>query len=65
MQFELWTRFALPFVRLDSVGIQRIQQKLPANRNPFAHFKRAIVSIDTLKSDRYLAHLEKQHGTLW
>jgi superfamily II DNA or RNA helicase len=60
MQFELWTRFALPFVRLDSVGIQRIRQKLPANRNPFAHFKRAIVSIDTLKSDRYLAHLEKQ-----
>ena len=61
MQFELWTRFALPFVRLDSVGIQRIRQKLPANRNPFAFFKRAIVSIDTLKSDRYLAHLEKQH----
>ncbi|WP_235532660.1 helicase-related protein [Nocardioides sp. Root140] len=59
-QFELWTRFALPFVRLDSLGIQRIRQLLPANRNPFAHFKRAIVSIDTLKSDRYLAHLEKQ-----
>ncbi|WP_460811455.1 SNF2-related protein [Nocardioides salsibiostraticola] len=61
MQFELWTRFALPFVRLDSLGIQRVQQKLPANRNPFTYFKRAIVSIDTLKSDRYLAHLEKQH----
>ena len=61
MQFELWTRFALPFVRLDSVGIQRIRQKLPANRNPFAFYKRIIVSIDTLKSDRYLAHLEKQH----
>lgn len=60
-QFELWTRFALPFVRLDSVGIQRIRQKLPANRNPFAYFKRVIVSIDTLKSDRYLAHLENQH----
>ncbi|MRK01381.1 DEAD/DEAH box helicase [Aeromicrobium sp. S22] len=61
MQFELWTRFALPFVRLDSTGIQRIRQKLPANRNPFAFYKRIIVSIDTLKSDRYLAHLEKQH----
>ena len=60
MQFEMWTRFALPFVRLDSVGIQRIRQKLPANRNPFAYYKRVIVSIDTLKSDRYLAHLEKQ-----
>ena len=60
MQFELWTRFALPFVRLDSVGIQRIRQQLPANRNPFTFYKRVIVSIDTLKSDRYLAHLQKQ-----
>ena len=60
-QHEMWTRFALPFVRLDSVGIQRIRQKLPASRNPFAYYKRVIVSIDTLKSDRYLAHLEKQH----
>ncbi|MFE5339967.1 helicase-related protein [Isoptericola sp. NPDC056578] len=59
MQFELWTRFALPFVRLDSTGIQRIRQKLPANRNPFAFFKRVIISIDTLKSDRYVAHLRK------
>ena len=34
MQFELWTRFALPFVRLDSVGIQRIRQKLPGQPQP-------------------------------
>lgn len=59
-QFELWTRFALPFVRLDSLGIQRIRRELPATRNPFAHFKRVIISIDTLKSDRYHAHLGKQ-----
>lgn len=59
MQFELWTRFALPFVRLDSTGIQRIRQKLPANRNPFAFFKRVIISIDTLKSDKYVAHLRR------
>lgn len=61
MQFEMWTRFALPFVRLDSVGIQRIRQKLPGNRNPFAYYKRAIISIDTLKSDQYVSHLRKQH----
>ena len=61
MQFEMWTRFALPFVRLDSLGIQRIRRQLPANRNPFAYFRRVIVSIDTLKSDRYHAHLERQH----
>lgn len=57
MQHEMWSRFAIPFVRLDSLGIQRIRQKLPASRNPFTYFKRAIISIDTLKSDRYLASL--------
>jgi hypothetical protein len=60
MQMELWTRFALPFVRLDSTGIQRIRQVLPANRNPFTYYKRVIISIDTLESDRYIAHLRKQ-----
>src|ERR1700730_1850981 len=35
MQHELWCRFALPFVRLDSTGIQKVRQKLPATRNPF------------------------------
>ena len=59
MQHEMWSRFAIPFVRLDSLGIQRVRQKLPASRNPFTYFKRAIISIDTLKSDRYLANLRK------
>lgn len=35
MQHELWTRFAIPFVRLDSQGVARVKQKLPASRNPF------------------------------
>lgn len=60
MQHEMWTRFALPFVRLDSAGIQRVRQKLPATRNPFTYYKRVIISIDTLKSDRYVAHLSSQ-----
>src|SRR5699024_2388890 len=60
MQHEMWTRFALPFVRLDSVGLQRIRQTIPATRNPFTYFKRAIISIDTLKTPRYRAHLEKR-----
>lgn len=60
MQQELWSRFALPFVRLDSAGIQRVRQKLPANRNPFTYYRRAIISIDTLKSERYAAGLRKQ-----
>ncbi|MCI2178718.1 MAG: DEAD/DEAH box helicase [Ancrocorticia sp.] len=60
MQYELWTRFALPFIRLDSVGIQRIRQTLPAGRNPFTFYKRVIISIDTLKSDQYVPHLRNQ-----
>ncbi len=61
MQHELWCRFALPFVRLDSAGIQKVRQKLPATRNPFTYYKRAIISMDTLKSPRYRAHLGKLH----
>lgn len=59
MQHELWCRFAIPLVRLDSLGIQKVRQKLPASRNPFTFFPRVIVSIDTLKSPKYRAQLEK------
>ncbi|WP_198415760.1 helicase-related protein [Cryobacterium glaciale] len=61
MQHEMWSRFALPFVRLDSAGIQRVRQQLPATRNPFTFFKRAIISVDTLKNEKYRAHLKRQH----
>lgn len=62
-QLELWTRFSIPLVRLDSEGIQRVRQKIPATRNPFTFFKRVIISIDTLKSaGRYRHHLE---GIRW
>ncbi len=58
-QHELWTRFSLPLVRLDSVGIERIQREIPAGRNPFTYFKRVIVSVDTLKNvGMYGHHLE-------
>ena len=66
MQLEMWTRFALPFVRLDSVGIQRVRQKLPATRNPFTYYKRVIISIDTLKSDQLpRAPAQAAAGTPW
>jgi ERCC4-related helicase len=60
IQHELWCRCAFPLVRLDSAGIQRVQQRIPAGRNPFTYFNRVIVSIDTLKNpSRWRHHLER------
>jgi ERCC4-related helicase len=60
VQHELWCRCAFPLVRLDSAGIQRVQQRIPAGRNPFTYFNRVIVSIDTLKNpSRWRHHLER------
>ncbi|WP_347958105.1 DEAD/DEAH box helicase [Gordonia aichiensis] len=61
-QQELWTRFAIPLIRLDSAGIQKVKQTLPSSRNPFGYYKRVIVSIDTLKNPaRYKHHLKEHH----
>ena len=60
-QREMWTRYAIPLVRLDSDGIQQVRRTLPASRNPFSYYRRAIVSIDTLKNPaRYRHHLAGQ-----
>lgn len=61
-QKELWARFTIPLVRLDSVGIQRVQSKIPSSMNPFHYFDRVIISIDTLKKDaKYRRYLEQCH----
>lgn len=61
-QQEFWNRFTIPLVRLDSSGLQRVRNRIPANHNPFHYFDRAIISIDTLKQDiEYRHYLEQAY----
>ena len=58
-QKELWERFSIPLISLDSAKIQRIRRDLPSNHNPFHYYDKTIVSIDTIKRDsEYRVHLE-------
>lgn len=61
-QKEMWNRFTIPLVRLDSKKIHDIRAKLPSNYNPFFYYDKTIVSIDTLKRDvEYRTHLENAY----
>jgi len=59
-QQEFWNRFTIPLVRLDSQGLQRVRNRIPANHNPFHYFDRSIISIDTLKQDIDYRHYLEQ-----
>ncbi|MEE2732965.1 MAG: DEAD/DEAH box helicase [Pseudomonadota bacterium] len=62
-QAELWNRFSIPLIRMDSDAISRLQLKIPASKNPFEVYQRIIISIDTLKDiGRYSHFLE---NTRW
>lgn len=61
-QKEMWKRFTIPLVSLDSSRIQQVRDEIPVNANPFSYYDKVIVSIDTLKRDvQYGAALDASY----
>ncbi|MBK8397783.1 MAG: DEAD/DEAH box helicase [Leptospiraceae bacterium] len=59
-QSELWNKFNIPLIRMDSEAISKLRTKIPSNKNPFDIYHKAILSIDTLKqSIKYEHFLEE------
>ena len=47
-----WTRWKTAL-------LERVRDHIPTNHNPFHHYDKSIISIDTLKQDQFVAHLRR------
>lgn len=58
-QKEMWSRFTIPLISLDSQTLQRIQKEMPGTYNPFHFYDKSIISIDSIKKDgKYTTYIE-------
>ena len=60
-QKEIWSRFGIPLKMIDSQEVERIFKEIPGNMNPLSYFDKAIISMDTLKTNKMTTYLDKAH----
>jgi SNF2 family DNA or RNA helicase len=64
-QKEMWNRFTIPLIRLDSKKIQDIRAKLPSNYNPFFYYDKTIFLLTLERDVEYRTISKMQHGILY
>ncbi|MEZ4462820.1 MAG: hypothetical protein R3E66_24450 [bacterium] len=58
----MWSRFAIPDFASTRWDCSASANTHPDQQNPFYHFDKTIISVDTLKqNNEYRIHLERAH----